>query len=338
MAENLAPFISILGEYTFGIGDKLAWGFAYGLVEWSRKAELSADRAGLLVTQNREDALRALGKLAVGSRKIADQINLEDLLQQAEEFEELESGLMRQFWRFFMGMEEGDRPWLMLRIKEAAVWASETMPSFLEPFQEVEASPKALTQKLSHAKAYNNRGNARMAAGDREGAFSDYNRAIELDPNYALAYYNRGFLRYQLGEREGALADYNRAIALEAGNAFAYYNRGIVRYELGDRSGAVDDYSQAIALNPTLTLAYYNRGIARYYLGDKKAALEDYERAIALDSNYPPAYYNRGNVRARLGELEGASADFQKAADLYREQGNEEGYKGALDRLGKLRE
>jgi hypothetical protein len=59
----------------------------------------------------------------------------------------------------------GTHPWLMFRIKEAAVWAEETMPSFLEPFQEVEASPKGLTKKLSHAKAYNNRGNARMAAG-----------------------------------------------------------------------------------------------------------------------------------------------------------------------------
>jgi tetratricopeptide (TPR) repeat protein len=177
---------------------------------------------------------------------------------------------MRQFWRFFMGMGEGDHPWLMLRIKEAAVWAEETMPSFLEPFQEVEASPKALTKKLSHAKAYNNRGNARMAAGNKEGALSDYNQALALDSNYAPAFYNRGLYRYQLSQREEALSDYNRV--------------------------------------------------------------------IALDSTYAPAYYNRGNVRAHLGELEGAIADFQKAAELYRKQGNEDGYKGALERIDKLRE
>lgn len=195
-------------------------------------------------------------------------------------------------------------------------------------------SPKPLDE----AKAYNNRGNARLAAGDREGALRNYDRAISLDPNYAPAYYNRGLFRYQLGEREGALSDYNRALSLEPGNALAHYNRGIVRYELGDKSGAVADYSEAIALNPTLTLAYYNRGIARYYLGEREAAAEDLNQAIALDSTYPPAYYNRGNIRARLADLEGASADFQKAADLYREQGNEEGYQGALERISKLRE
>ena len=338
MAQNLATFISILGQSTFGIGEQLGRIFVMELMEWSRKSEFSADRAGLLVAQNREDALRALGKLAVGSRKIADEINLEELIEQAKEFEELESGLTGQFWRFFMGMDGGTHPWLMFRVKEAAVWAEGTLPSFLEPFREVEASPKALTKKLSHAKAYNNRGNARMAAGDREGALSDYNQALALDPNYAPAYYNRGLFRYQLGEREDALSDYNQAIAIEPSNALAYYNRGIIRYELGDKSGALTDYSQGIALNPTLTLAYYNRGITHYYLGEREAAVEDLSRAIALDSTYAPAYYNRANVRSHLGDVEGASADFQKAADLYREQGNEESYKGALERLGKLRE
>src|SRR5260370_1507682 len=39
---------------------------------------------------------------------------------------------------------------------------------------------------------YNNRGNARRAKGEVDGAIADYTRALETNPRYAEAYYNRG--------------------------------------------------------------------------------------------------------------------------------------------------
>jgi Flp pilus assembly protein TadD len=38
---------------------------------------------------------------------------------------------------------------------------------------------------------YNNRGNAKSLSGDTDGAFQDYNRAIELSPKDSRAYFNR---------------------------------------------------------------------------------------------------------------------------------------------------
>jgi Zn-dependent protease with chaperone function len=55
------------------------------LLEWSRKAELTSDRAGLLVVQNPDVAYRVDMKLAGGKR--VDQMSLEAFLRQAEEFE-----------------------------------------------------------------------------------------------------------------------------------------------------------------------------------------------------------------------------------------------------------
>ena len=40
--------------------------------------------------------------------------------------------------------------------------------------------------------AHNNRGVARLATGDPEGAIADYDRALSLDSAYAMAYANRG--------------------------------------------------------------------------------------------------------------------------------------------------
>ncbi|MFN7972629.1 MAG: M48 family metallopeptidase [Acidobacteriota bacterium] len=56
------------------------------LLEWSRKAELTGDRAGLLVTQDIEVSQRVNMKLAGGRR--ADQMDLEEFHRQAAEYQE----------------------------------------------------------------------------------------------------------------------------------------------------------------------------------------------------------------------------------------------------------
>ena len=54
------------------------------LLEWDRKSELSADRAGLLVVQDPEVALRVQMKLAGGNR--TDQMDVGEFIVQAEEY------------------------------------------------------------------------------------------------------------------------------------------------------------------------------------------------------------------------------------------------------------
>ncbi|MEG4341602.1 tetratricopeptide repeat protein, partial [Microcoleus sp. D3_18_C2] len=57
---------------------------------------------------------------------------------------------------------------------------------------------KTQVQGDSHnmnALAYNNRGAVRSELGDKKGAITDYNKAIELQPDLAQAYYNRGLVR-----------------------------------------------------------------------------------------------------------------------------------------------
>ena len=47
-----------------------------------------------------------------------------------------------------------------------------------------------------------------------QGALDDYNKAIEINPQYAKAFNNRGIAKHDLGDKQGALEDYNKAIEL----------------------------------------------------------------------------------------------------------------------------
>jgi tetratricopeptide (TPR) repeat protein len=87
--------------------------------------------------------------------------------------------------------------------------------------------------------AYYNRGNGKLDLEDKQGALSDYNEAIRLNPDYAAAYMNRGSLKYSVfGDNQGALSDFNESIRLRPNDYRAYQNLGVVYDKMGDMQKA----------------------------------------------------------------------------------------------------
>ena len=110
---------------------------------------------------------------------------------------------------------------------------------------------------FSNHHAYYNIGVYKAKLKDYNGAISDYNKAIELNPNYTKAYYNRGISKSKLKDHYGAISDFNKAIELNPNYTKAYYNRGWSKDELKDEYGAISDYTKAIELNPNFDDAYF---------------------------------------------------------------------------------
>jgi tetratricopeptide (TPR) repeat protein len=106
-----------------------------------------------------------------------------------------------------------------------------------------------------------NRGVAHFSKGDYERAISDYDQAMQLDPNYAAAYNNRGNAYRQKGEYDRAISDYDQAIRLDPKYALAYSNRGEAYEAKNDSDHAIADFDQALKLNPSLAKGH--QGLAR---------------------------------------------------------------------------
>ncbi|RAY10718.1 peptidase M48 [Actinomadura craniellae] len=110
------------------LGARLAWvplgniGIAailMGLQEWSRKSELSADRAGLLAGQDPEAAKRALMKMAGGTR--LREMNTEAFLAQAREYDAAQD--VREGMLKFLNLLRQSHPFSVVRFAEIDRWA-----------------------------------------------------------------------------------------------------------------------------------------------------------------------------------------------------------------------
>ena len=80
-------------------------------------------------------------------------------------------------------------------------------------------------------------------------AVINYNKAIDVDPNYSQAYYMRGKIKEAFEDIHGAMKDFNTAIDKNSKYAEAFFARGNIKYKLQDYYGAIADYSSTIQLD-----------------------------------------------------------------------------------------
>jgi tetratricopeptide (TPR) repeat protein len=163
---------------------------------------------------------------------------------------------------------------------------------------------------------YNNRGFAYDNLGNHKQAIEDFNRAIEIKPDFELAYNNKGNAYQGLGNSRQAIEDFNRAIEIKPGYADAYYNRGIAYKGLGNYKQAIEDYGRAIEIKPDFAEAYNNRGAAYNSLENYRQSIEDFNRVIKINPDYAAAYNNRGNAYKGLGNYKQAIRDLNRAIEI----------------------
>jgi lipoprotein NlpI len=176
-----------------------------------------------------------------------------------------------------------------------------------------------LRRNPTDADAFAQRGIARRAYGDIEGAFADFDCALGLEPGFVDVYVQRGLLRRAKGDAKGAIEDFGKAIEFDEQNALAYYYRANLLTDTGDLEGAIADYTSALQFEPANALHHFNRGIAHYLRKDWESARADFEAAARQRDPQPYGWLYAHVLRVRLGKGDQARAELRAAVEQIRD-------------------
>lgn len=109
------------GLDALGILGTLATPVQYALLYWSRKSELSADRAASLVTSP-EIVASTMARFAGGPKSITSQINLQEWASQADEYDKIQNnGLWNKALQLSI-IAGLDHPFSAVRVREILKW------------------------------------------------------------------------------------------------------------------------------------------------------------------------------------------------------------------------
>ena len=218
---------------------------------------------------------------------------------------------------------------------------------YAEPFK---------SSETNDAEVYFRKGVIQLNLGNDAEAMTNFDKAVELNPNHHNAQYYRGFMLFLQNDLTGARTALEKAVELKDQFANAWYYLGRINlkemsfptavenlqkateidsnltdawYYLGGILGDTDAVTEAIAafdkvneLNPEYADAWYFKGLNQYRLEQRTEATDSFERALNLTSaSFTPdlqanALYLIGLTQTEAGNTEGAAQSFNKSVAL----------------------
>jgi serine/threonine protein kinase/Flp pilus assembly protein TadD len=149
---------------------------------------------------------------------------------------------------------------------------------------------RALEFKDAPTQAYFIRARARASLGDREGAARDRDEGLRRQPADVVSWVVRGLAKLP-ADPQGALSDFDAALALNPNYDRALQNKANVLSErLGRTEDAVRVLDTAVAHNPGYAKAIAGRGVLLARLGRRDAAIQDARTVLAMDDSTLTVY------------------------------------------------
>jgi tetratricopeptide (TPR) repeat protein len=175
---------------------------------------------------------------------------------------------------------------------------------------------KAIEIKPDYENAYVSGGSALMLLGQIDQAIEYYEKALELRPNSAEDWSNLAAAQRKKGKIAEAIEGYKKAVALKPDSAELRYNLGLALAGNLQWTEAIKYYEAAIRIQPNEARFHNNLGVALIELGEADESLEALNEALRINPNYPEAHYNLGCVLVYLGRREEAAGQFTNALRL----------------------
>jgi eukaryotic-like serine/threonine-protein kinase len=154
-------------------------------------------------------------------------------------------------------------------------------------------------------------------------AVADFERALQLDPNYALAYAGLGgayWKKYENSKDTRWIAksreSCEKSLSLDGTLAAGHLCLGTIEAGSGNYQKAVAEFQRALDIEPTNDAAYRGLGFAYQRRGQFNEAEKTYRRAIDLRPEYWAGYSWLGAFYYQQARYDDAAKAFQRVIDL----------------------
>ena len=169
-------------------------------------------------------------------------------------------------------------------------------------------------------------------------AIIQFNKSIDLDPEFPRSWLNRGMAKIGIKDFQGARADFDQAVSLKRGFALGYILRGVAHFGLDDTEAMLSDLeiglqldytalSHALeisgdAVNTAIEMApenvnyYFARGYAHFVDKNYRPALADFTTAVDMVAGSSEFLKYAGATKVYLEDAEGAQTDLNIALGI----------------------
>ncbi len=183
-----------------------------------------------------------------------------------------------------------------------------------------------VAQEPENVQAFFDLGLVCLQEDDADCARTALLRALELDPQRAAAvHHNLGVLAFKVGDMETALSEFQAALEVDPDDLNTRYQLGAVYLVLSIPANspfadvdklelAIAQFEQVLAVNPDKVEALVGLGNARLIEGNYEEGVALLERAVAL-APIPEALFSLGRAYAFLGRTEEARVTLERFLD-----------------------
>jgi tetratricopeptide (TPR) repeat protein len=141
---------------------------------------------------------------------------------------------------------------------------------------------------------------------DVQTAEREFQRAIELNPNYAFAHHWYALFLSAIEKHEKALAEEKHAQQLDPLSPVISKNVGTIHYYAGHYEEAIAQYLRALELDPNFARTHFYLGLALEQIGRYEEAISELDKAIELAGRMPVMLAWLGHAQAQRGDRDRA--------------------------------
>jgi tetratricopeptide (TPR) repeat protein len=161
-------------------------------------------------------------------------------------------------------------------------------------------------------------GSASLSEGNLQAAFVEFQKTLQLNPNYKDALINLGYIHLQFEEFEKAKGLFLRAISVDSEFSDAYTYLGITYIKMRQWKEAIGPLKKALSnvIYKTPGKAFYYLGMAYYRSGLFDDAIDAFKDSIRRSPSAPEAYYGLSLTYNKTGRYGDAAAIIERAIGI----------------------